>query len=116
MMMHAPVALHHWWNNLLPDYGFFINAFKCFLLLKDGSVVDSTCFQGTGVNVCYDGHTCRYLGSAIGTDNFVESDQFQTWCGKLSLLIDVASHAAFSSYIHLDFSCVVLPLPSLSAG
>jgi len=46
--------LCHWWYNLLskgPDYG-FINASKCFLLLKDSSVADFTCFQGTGVNVC----------------------------------------------------------------
>jgi len=42
---------------------------KCFLLLKNNSVAGSTCFQGTGVNVCRDG--CRYLGSAIGTDDFV---------------------------------------------
>jgi len=40
-----------------------------FLLLKDGSFADSTCFQDTGVNICCDG--CRYLGSAIENDNFV---------------------------------------------
>jgi len=35
----------------------------------DGSVADSICFQGTGVDICCDG--CRYLGSAVGTNNFV---------------------------------------------
>ena len=46
--------LRRWWDDLLscgPDYGYFINTSKCFLLLKDNSVADSTCFQGTGVKV-----------------------------------------------------------------
>jgi len=101
--------LRQWWDNLLslgPDYGYYINTSKCFLLLKNNSVPGSTCtcFQGISVNVCSDGH--RYLGSAIGTDDFVRSfvlNQVKTWHYELVLLTDIARsqpHAAFSSYIH----------------
>ena len=99
--------LRQWWNDLKslgPDYGYFINASKCWLLLKDSATVDASLFDGTGVNVCSDGR--RYLGSAIGTSDFVNdfvSAQVQSWCDELSLLTDIARsqpHAVFSSYVH----------------
>jgi len=87
-----------------PNYGYFINASKRFLLLKDCHSAGTDLFEGTGVNICSDGR--RYLGSAIGTDDFVESfvsKQVQTWHDELSLLTNIAQsqpHAAFSAYIH----------------
>jgi len=61
-----------------------------------------------------------YLGSAIGTDDFVRSfllSQVQTWCDELILLTDIARskpHAPFSSYIlrfesKWMFSCSTTP-------
>ena len=99
--------LRRWWDDLLllgPDYGYFINASKCWLLLKDPAAADAALFDGTGVNVCSDGR--RYLGSAIGTPDFVNnfvSAQVQAWCDELSVLTDIARsqpHAVFSSYVH----------------
>jgi len=99
--------LRHWYDDLVslgPSYGYFINASKCHLILKNTSTASTDLFQGTGVTVCRDGR--RYLGSAIGTDEFVEayiSNQVQTWHDELSLLTDIAKsqpHAAFSAYIH----------------
>ena len=99
--------LRRWWDDLLlfgPDYGYFINASKCWLLLKDPAAADTALFDGTGVNVCSDGR--RYLGSAIGTSDFVNnfvSAQVQAWCDELSVLTDIARsqpHAVFSSYVH----------------
>ena len=66
--------LCQWWDNLLllgSDYGYFINASKCWLPLKDPAAADAALFDGTGVNVCSDGQ--RYLGSAIGTSDFVNN-------------------------------------------
>ena len=98
-------VLKTWYDDLVslgPSYGYFINASKCFLLLKDHCSVGADLFEGTGINVCNDGR--RYLGSAIGTDDFVESfvsEQVQTWHDELSLLANIAqSHAAYSAYIN----------------
>lgn len=77
-MMFVPVAafkifVNDGIINLLshgPDYGYFITAStQVFSTPQRCSIAGSTCFQGTGVNVCSDGR--RYLGSATGTDNFV---------------------------------------------
>ena len=65
-------------------------------------------FDGTRVNVCSDGQ--RYLGSAIGSSDFVNKfvwAQVQSWCDELSLLTDIARsqpHAVFLLYIH-GFAC-----------
>ena len=83
------------------DYGYFINASKCWLLLKDSVNAD---VDGTGVNVWSDGW--RYLRSAISSSDFVNnfvSAQVQSWCDDLTLLNDIATsqpHAVFSPYIH----------------
>ena len=81
--------LRRWWDDLLllgPDYGYFINASNCWLLLKDPAVADVALFDGTGVNVCSGGR--RYLGSAIGTSDFVNDfvlAQVQAWYDELSV-------------------------------
>jgi len=95
--------LRQWWNDLGPDYGYFINASKCWLLLKDSATADANLFDGTGVNVCSDRQW--YLGCGIGISDFVNnfvSEQVQSWCDELSLLNDISRsqpHAVFSSYV-----------------
>ena len=38
------------------------------------------------------------MGYAVETDSFVDSDQLQAWFNELSLLIDIALHAALFPY------------------
>jgi len=50
--------LCQWCDDLVshgPNYGYFINASKCVLLLKDCHSAGTDLFEGTGANVCSDG-------------------------------------------------------------
>jgi len=106
-MMLVLQDLHQWYDDMEshgPNYGYFINVSKCFLLLKDCCSAGTDLFEGTGVNVCNDGR--RYLGSVIGTDDFVfVSKQLQTWHDDyhylpMSLRLNLMPHIS-----------IVLPLP-----
>jgi len=93
-----------------PDYGYFINVSKCWLLLKDSVSTDVNIFDGTGVNVCTDGR--RYLGSAIGSSDFVNnyvSAQVQSLLTDISLML--SSHCIFMVLLANGHFCVELLLP-----
>jgi len=46
---------------------------KCWLVLKVCTSSEANIFDGTGVNVCIYSVGRKYLGSAIGTPNFVDN-------------------------------------------
>ena len=76
--------LRQWWDRLVgdgPAFGYFINPSKSVLVVKrDKLEAAETIFAGTGVSITTDG--CRHLGSAIGTDQFVQefvASKVATW-------------------------------------
>ena len=67
--------LKAWWDRISaigPDYGYYPNASKTWLIVKEANLEEATAlFQGTGVSITVDGR--RHLGAAIGTHSFVEN-------------------------------------------
>ena len=66
-------ALREWWDDLFssgPMFGYYPNASKSWLVLKDESAaLAPSIFGDTGINLTTEGH--RYFGSVIGSSNFV---------------------------------------------
>ena len=57
-------------------------------------------FAGTGVNITCEGRP--YLGSPLGTEDFVNENKVEVWSSELTLLSSIAlgqPHAAFA-YTH----------------
>ncbi len=100
--------LRAWWDRLTnvgPDYGYFPNAAKTWLIVKDGLVEKAkVTFQGTDVITTDEGK--RYLGSAIGKRSFLETcveQKVDTWVEELKRLSSIAisqPHAAFAALTH----------------
>ena len=97
-----------WWDCLTksgPDYGYFANASKTCLIVKEGykDEAEST-FGGTQVVITDEGS--RYLGSAIGRQSFIESyvqQKVSSWGDELERLSSIAitqPHAAFAAFTH----------------
>ena len=67
--------LREWWDcltNIGPEYGYFPNASKTWLIVKEGYKDEATsAFEGTQVVITEEGQ--KYLGSAIGKQPFIES-------------------------------------------
>ena len=67
-------ALREWWDDLCssgPMFGYYPNASKSWLVLKDEpAALASSIFGGTDINLTTEGH--RYLGSVIGSSKFVD--------------------------------------------
>ena len=110
--------LLQWWSHLAtlgPEFGYFANAPKTWLLTKHHLVSEArNIFQGTQVNVTSVGRP--YLGSPLGPKPFVEqfvSEKVVEWLEELDHLIEVARiqpHAAFAAFTHsfihkLSFLC-----------
>ncbi len=97
-----------WWEcrkKVGPDYGYFPNASKTWLIVKDGQLEKAkTTFLGTDVNTTEEGK--RYLGSAIGKRSFLETyvkQKVDTWVEELERLSSIAisqPHAAFAALTH----------------
>ena len=88
-----------------PSYGYFPNALKTHLLVKPEFVHDaSVLFADTSITISSDGH--RYLGSVIGSDQFVSSyvkEQVVLWQQELhclSVFAESQPHAAFTVFTH----------------
>ena len=101
-------ALREWWDKLTaigPDFGYFVNPTKTWLVTKERCHADAlSIFDSTGVNVTAGGRP--YLGSAIGSRDFVETyvkGKVHDWLECLRVLSTFAKtqpHAAFSALTH----------------
>ena len=100
--------LRQWWDLLTeigPSFGYFPNALKTHLLVKPEFVHDaSVLFADTSITISSDGH--RYLGSVIGSDQFVSSyvkEQVVLWQQELhclSVFAESQPHASFTVLTH----------------
>lgn len=95
--------LRDWWDRLVtlgPQYGYFPNPSKTWLVTKDGLCdTANSIFASTGVKVTPDGRP--YLGAAIGSPEYISSyveSKVTEWVATLHRLAEIAStqpHAAF---------------------
>ena len=102
--------LREWWDcliNIGPEYGYFPNASKTWLIVKEGYKDEATStFEGTQVVITEEGQ--KYLGSGIGKETFIESyvqQKVTTWIDELDRLSSIAitqPHAAFTAIAHSD--------------
>ena len=100
--------LRTWWDSLLstgPSYGYFPNASKTYLLVKEDWVEAANgIFGDTGVSIELNGR--KVLGSPIGSSEFIHefvSNNILKWVTQLELLADIAvphPQAAFSAFVH----------------
>ena len=100
--------LRDWWDHLTrsgPDYGYFPNAAKTWLIVKEGMYIEAaSTFQGTGINLSTEGK--RFLGGALGSRSFVESyvaTKVEGWKKELETLSEIAQtqpHAAYAALTH----------------
>ena len=113
-------SLNHlkaWWDRISaigPDYGFYPNASKTWLIVKEANLEEATAlFQGTGVSITVDGR--RHLGAAIGTRSFVENYVQRKVSGwireveRLSSIVTTQPHAAYAAFTHGLTSKMDLP-------
>ena len=101
-------TLREWWDcliNIGPDYGYFPNATKTWLIVKEGYKDEAvSTFEGTQVVITEEGK--KYLESAIGKRSFIESyvqQKVTTWVNELERLSSIAitqPHAAFAAFTH----------------
>ena len=100
--------LREWWDcliNIGPEYGYFTNASKTWLIVKEGYKDEATStFEGTQVVITEEGQ--KYLGSGIGKETFIESyvqQKVTTWIDELdrpSSISITQPHAAFTAFTH----------------
>ena len=67
--------LRNWWDiltNVGPDYGYFPNASKTWLIVKE-EYEDEAALIFDGIQIIISKEGKKYLGSAIGTQAFIES-------------------------------------------
>ena len=101
-------ALRRWWDRLTeegPKYGYFPNAIKTWLVVKEASKEDAAkAFHGTGVQITSGGR--RLLGATVGTTAFTKeyvSAKILTLENEIGTLAEFAKtqpHAAFSALTH----------------
>ena len=104
-------SLNHlkaWWDRILaigPDYGYYPNASKTWLIVKEANLEEATAlFQGTGVSITVEGK--RQLGAAIGTHSFVDNyvqRKVSGWVHEVERLSSIATtqpHAAYAAFTH----------------
>ena len=114
--------LRSWWDMLCdigPQYGYFVNSSKTFLIVKEEHVVQAhSIFTDTGIQITTEGK--RYLGSALGSPAFVESyvnGKVKEWSDELSKLCEFATsqpHTAFSALTHGRWIYLSRTLPNIS--
>ena len=67
--------LRTWWDQITnkgPDYGYFPNATKTWLVVKEEKLEEAqNTFQGTNVAITSEGR--KLLGAAIGTPSFIDA-------------------------------------------
>ena len=102
------VDLKAWWDQLIdlgPDYGYFPNAKKTWLIVKENKLSEATVtFSDTGISITNEGR--RHLGGAIGTRTFIEmyaKQKISEWTHEVELLSSIAisqPHAAYTTFTH----------------
>ena len=100
--------LKRWWNMLNeigPLYGYFPNGAKTHILVKSQHIEKAKeIFKGTSITISDGGE--RYLGSAMGTDVFVQQfaqKKVEGWVKeieKLSTFAETQPHAAYAALSH----------------
>ena len=98
--------LRHWWDKLCkdgPGFGYFPNACKTWLVIKDKCHTEAeTVFAGTNIKLISEGRP--YLGSAIGSDSYIEQfveEKVKGWSADVTQLAKIAlsqPHAAYSAF------------------
>ena len=88
-----------------PDYGYYPNASKTWLVVKVGSLEESTAiFEGTDVTITMEGR--RHLGAAIGSTTFIQNyikQKASTWIRDVEYLSSIAAsepHPAYAAFTH----------------
>jgi hypothetical protein len=88
-----------------PNYGYRVNTQKCWLVVHPGRAEEARrVFDGIQINITEDGH--RILGSAIGTEDFVNSftstrcDEYIQEVGRLTEIAKEEPHLAYSALVH----------------
>ena len=104
--------LRTWWDHIVklgPDYGYYPNAAKTWLVVKESNLEEATTlFEGTGVAITVEGR--RYLGAAIGTSSFTQSyvqQKVSAWIREVEHLSSIAAsqpHAAYAAFTHGEIS------------
>ena len=102
------VNLQAWWeklNEIGPSFGYYPNASKTWLVVKEEYIEDAQkTFSTHGVNLTTGGH--KHLGSAIGDDTFLEhfiQKKVEKWLAQLHTLSEIAltePHAAYCGFTH----------------
>ena len=100
--------LKQWWDGIAelgPDYGYFSNATKTWLVVKEEHLEEAKqLFQETGVSITADSK--RHLGAAIGTPHFAAvyvQQKVAEWVGEVECLSSIAvtqPHVAYAAFTH----------------
>ena len=100
--------LKSWWDRLSqlgPQYGYFPNPGKTWLIVKEQHhVTAQDAFGDTGISITTEGK--QYLGAAIGSADFSEEfvkRKVEEWTAeieKLALIAKTHPHAAYAAYTH----------------
>ena len=100
--------IREWWNllnDIGPGYGYYVNAQKSWLIVKDKSFTEAKeIFEGSNVQITTQGQ--RHLGAALGSSTFVESyvsDKVKSWVDEIIMLTEIAKsqpHAAYAALSH----------------
>lgn len=100
--------LRYWWDALSakgPAFGYSANCDKSWLVVKDGYLpLAKEVFDGTGVRISQEGR--RHLGSALGTESFVQAyitEKVKKWTTELehlSVIAESEPHAAYAALTH----------------
>ena len=97
-----------WWdalNSLGPDFGYFPNAKKCWIIAKpDKQALVSEAFKDTVINVTVEGQ--KHLGAVVGSRDFLESyvsEKVDNWVGEVAQLAEFAKAQPQASYAAYTF-------------
>ena len=88
-----------------PSYGYYANATKTWLVVKDAHLASATsAFLGTNVNITSEGRP--HLGAPLGTETYVAQSiqkKVAKWCLQLQTLCSIAitqPHAILVAFTH----------------
>ena len=101
-------AIRLWWDALIkigPKFGYYPNAAKTYLLVKEGKHQEATeIFGDTQVQITMEGR--KYLGGALGTKAYTakySSETVDDWVREVQRLAKFATtqpHAAYAALTH----------------
>ncbi len=120
------LRLRAWWDALIskgPSYGYFPNAAKTWLVVKEGLMAEAhSAFADTGVRISCEGRPC--LGAAIGTSAYVDrfvSSKIEEWVAEVERLSKIAlshpqaSYAALTHGLVGRWTYVLRTIPTIAA-